>query len=65
EQGKVANRWGDLFERLAHSYAAGLTVRAGGFPEIYLLYAWGHQGRHFTASINTALLGGSSRPSLH
>ena len=64
EQGKVADQWGDLFEKFEHSYSAGLTVRAGGFPEVYLLYAWGREGRHFTASINTSLLGGSSRPSL-
>lgn len=64
EQGKVASEWGDLFERLVHSYAAGLTIRAGGFPEVFLLFAWGHEGHHVTGSVNTSLLGGSSRPSL-
>ena len=67
DEGKVANRPGDLdFSHLAHSYSAGLTLRAGGFPMVYLLFSWGgHEGMHNTASMNTSLLGGGSRPSLY
>ena len=48
DEGKVAMRPGDLdFSHLAHSYAAGLTLRAGGFPMVQLLFAWGgHEGNH-------------------
>jgi hypothetical protein len=67
ETGKVALRRGDIeFKHLVHSYSAGLTLRAGGFPMVYLMFAWGgHEGTHTTASMNTSLLGGSSRPSLY
>jgi len=50
---------------LERSYAAGLTVRAGGLPLISLLYAWGHEGHHIAATVSATLLGGSSRPSLY
>jgi hypothetical protein len=40
-------------------------LRAGGFPQVFLLFAWGgHEGTHVIANVNTALLGGSNRPSL-
>jgi len=67
ETGKVAFTRGDIeFKHLRHSYAAGLTLRAGGFPMVYLMYAWGSgEGTHTIASMNTSLLGGSSRPSLY
>lgn len=67
ETGRVALRRSDLeFEHLVHSYSAGLTLRAGGFPMVYLTYSWGSgEGTHTSASINTSLLGGSSRPSLY
>ena len=67
ETGKVALTHGDIeFKHLRHSYAAGLTLRAGGFPMVYLMYAWGSgEGTHTIASMNTSLLGGSSRPSLY
>jgi hypothetical protein len=67
ETGKVALTRGDIgFDHLRHSYAAGLTLRAGGFPMVYLMYAWGSgEGTHTIASMNTSLLGGSSRPSLY
>lgn len=62
DQGKVGDsEWGEL----AHSYAAGLTIRAGGFPVINLSIAWGPDGHHVIGSLDAALLGGSSRPSLH
>lgn len=48
-----------------HSYASGLTLRAGGFPQVYLLFAFGgSEGTHTIANMNTSLLGTSNRPSL-
>ncbi len=67
DEGKVALARGDLdFSHLLHSYSAGLTLRAGGFPMVYLMFAWGgHEGMHTIATMNTSLLGGSARPSLY
>ena len=66
DEGRVAATRQDLgFDHLAHSYAAGLTVHAGGLPLIDLLFAWGgHEGTHNIAIVNSSLLGGSPRPSL-
>jgi hypothetical protein len=66
DEGRVALTRGDLgFDHLAHSYATGLTVRAGGLPVIELLFAWGgHEGTHNIANVNNSLLGGSARPPL-
>lgn len=66
DQGMVSNsRSGIDAARLRKTYSAGVTVRAGGFPMVVLSYAaGGGEGRHFAATINTSLLGGSSRPSL-
>jgi hypothetical protein len=66
DEGKVAQRRSDIdFSHLQHSYTAGLTLHAGGFPMVYLLFSWGgHEGTHTTASMNTSLLGGGARPSL-
>jgi hypothetical protein len=48
-----------------HSFSTGLTLRAGGFPQVFLLFAFGgHEGTHTIANVNTSLLGGSARPSL-
>jgi hypothetical protein len=49
-----------------HSYALGLSLRAGGFP--FVLVSWatgGSEGSHVAFTISTSLLGGSARPSLH
>jgi len=66
DAGKVALTRDDIdLQHLRHSYSAGITLRAGGFPMLYLLFATGgHEGNHFIANLNTSLLGGSSRPSL-
>ncbi len=66
-QGKVALSRGDIdFQNLRHSFAAGFNIRAGGLPQIFLLFAWGgREGTHISSSVNTALLGGSPRPSLY
>jgi hypothetical protein len=67
DQGRVALTRGDLgFSHLKHSFAAGLTLRAGGFPMISMMFAWGgSEGHHNIANMNTSLLGGSARPSLY
>jgi len=67
DQGRVALHPGDLgFSHLAHSYAAGFTVHAGGLPVIELLFAWGGgPGTHTIATVSPSLLGGSARPSLY
>lgn len=53
------------FASLRTTVAAGVTIRAGGFPMVVASYAvGGGEGRHFSFTINTSLLGGSSRPSL-
>ncbi|HKV23384.1 MAG TPA: hypothetical protein VJN93_02230 [Candidatus Acidoferrum sp.] len=48
-----------------HTYSAGLTLRAGGFPQVFLLFSWGgSEGTHLIANVNNSLLGASARPSL-
>ncbi len=65
DEGKVGLTRGDLGSNpWVHSFASGLTLRAGGFPQVYLLFAWGgNEGTHTIANVNTSLLGGASRPS--
>jgi hypothetical protein len=59
DAGKVAIN--DLGSSLfVHSYAAGLTLRAGGFPMVC-----GNKGTHTIGSMHTSLLGGSPRLSLY
>jgi len=67
DQGKVALTRGDIgFDHLKHSFGTGLTLRAGGFPMVFLMYAWGgNEGQHTIVNMNTSLLGGSARPSLY
>jgi len=67
DQGKVALTREDIaFNHLAHSFSAGVTLRAGGLPALSLAFAWaGPEGPHTIATVNTSLLGGSSRPSLY
>ncbi len=67
DEGKVGLLRGDLGSNpWIHSFSTGLTLRAGGFPEVLLLFSWGgNEGTHTIASVNTSLLGGSTRPSLY
>jgi hypothetical protein len=67
DEGKVALTRGGLGPSpWLHSFSAGLTLRAGGFPQVYLLFAWGgSEGTHTIANVNASLLGGSARPSLY
>jgi hypothetical protein len=66
DQGRVALTRGDLgFSHLKHSFAGGLTLRAGGFPMVSMMFAWGGpEGHHNIFNMNSSLLGGSSRPLL-
>lgn len=66
DEGKVGLNRGDIaFNHLAHSFSSGLTLRAGGFPQVFLLFSWGgKEGTHTIANLNTSLLGGAARPSL-
>jgi hypothetical protein len=66
DQGKVASTRADLGAgHWKHSYSTGLTLRAGGFPQVYLLFSWGGvEGTHTMANINSGLLSSSARPSL-
>ena len=66
DEGRVALTRGDIgFSHLRHSYAAGLTLRAGGFPMVQLMFAWGGpEGHHNIFGMNNSLLGGSARPLL-
>ncbi len=66
DQGRVAVDRGDLgFSHLRHSYAAGLTLRAGGFPMVQMMFAWGGpEGHHNIFNMNSSLLGGGARPLL-
>jgi hypothetical protein len=66
DQGRVALTRGDLgFDHFRHSFAAGLTLRAGGFPMVSLMFAWGGpEGHHNIFDMNSSLLGGSARPLL-
>jgi len=67
DEGKVGLSRGDLGSNpWLHSFSAGLTLRAGGFPQVFLLFSWGgKEGTHTIANVNTSLLGGSARPSLY
>jgi hypothetical protein len=66
DQGKVGLDRGDLTGNpWLHSFSTGFTLRAGGFPQVFLLFSWGgSEGTHTIANVNTSLLGGSARPSL-
>jgi len=66
DQGRVALTRSDIgFSHLKHSFAGGLTLRAGAFPMVSLMFAWGGpEGHHNIGNMNTSLLGGSSRPAL-
>ncbi len=64
EQGTVAEHSAG-FGSLEQSYALGVTIRAGGVPMIVISEGWGpKEGRHFTFTMNTSLLGGSARPAI-
>jgi len=67
DQGRVALTRDDVgFSHLRHSFAGGLTLRAGAFPMVNLMFAWGGaEGHHNIFAMDTSLLGASARPSLY
>jgi hypothetical protein len=67
DQGKAALTRDDIgFDHLRHSFATGFTLRGGGLPAIFVMFAWGgREGHHTIFNMNNSLLGGSSRPSLY
>jgi len=66
DAGHVALTRGDLdFSHFKHSYGVGVTIRAGGVPQLYLVFAWGgHEGSHTIGALTSSVLGGTARPSL-
>jgi len=65
DQGKVnLQNAGINFDNLQHSWAVGLSLRAGGLPVGLITYATGPEGHHFAITLSPNLLGGSSRPAL-
>jgi len=66
EQGRVALIDNPLTTgALRKTFGAGLTLRAGGVPMVTIWWAeGGSEGHHVAITMNTSLLGGSSRPSL-
>lgn len=61
DTGKVANTRGDIeFSHLRHSFATGLTIRAGNFPYLIVAYAWaGGEGNHTFVDLNTSAISSS------
>jgi hypothetical protein len=67
EEGTLALTRGGLGSSVwIHTFSVGLTMRAGGFPAMNLLFSWGgSEGSHTIANVNNSLLGGAARPSLY
>jgi len=67
DEGEVAATRGGLgFGNIAHSFGAGITLHAGGFPVLSVVFAFGgKEGTHTLAQVNSSLLGGGGRPSLY
>lgn len=67
DSGKVAVSRGDIdLSHLRHSYGAGLTIRAGNFPYLVFMYAWGgKEGHHTFTDLNlSAITAGGGTASL-
>ncbi|MGA9507252.1 MAG: alkaline phosphatase family protein [Candidatus Sulfotelmatobacter sp.] len=66
DEGQVALTRGEVgFNHMKHSFAAGLTLRAGAFPMVSVMFAWGgSEGTHDIFNMNSSLLNGSARPLL-
>ena len=66
ERGKaVQDRDALNFSDMRNSFSAGFTLRAGGAPVVTAGYAWGGGHNRFVVTMDSSLLGGSTRPSLH
>jgi hypothetical protein len=66
DQGHVATTPSGLGSgQFVHSFAAGLTLRAGGFPVLSVMFAWGgNEGTHTISQVSNTLLGAGARPPL-
>ncbi len=66
DQGRVSRQDEGLrADDMVHSFAVGLSFRAGGLPVALLTFATGGpEGHHVAITVSPTLLGGSSRPSL-
>jgi hypothetical protein len=58
DTGKVADSRGDIdLLHLRHSYGAGVTLRAGNFPYVTIMYAWaGGEGHHTFGDLNLSAI---------
>jgi len=58
DTGKVADTRGDIdLSHLRHSFGAGVTLRAGNFPYVTVMYAWaGGEGHHTFADLNLSAI---------
>jgi hypothetical protein len=66
ERGKAVQDRDELnFNAMRNSVSAGFTLRAGGAPVVTAGYAWGGGNNRFVVTMDSSLLGGWSRPSLH
>ncbi len=66
EQGNVALPGGSIdLKHLKSSYAAGLSFRVGALPVAQIQWGWGAEGGRLIVTVETSLLGGSSRPRLN
>lgn len=58
DSGKVADARGDLdISHMRHSYAAGISLRAGNFPYVLIMYGWGGpESSHSFADLNLSAI---------
>ncbi len=64
ETGKVGNARGDIdLTHLRHSFGAGISLRAGNFPYVMLMYGWGGGEGHRTfADVNLTAISSTGGP---
>ena len=64
DTGKVALRRDDIeLSHFRHSFGAGITIRAGNFPYVSLMYTWaGGEGQHTFVDVNLSSISSSGGP---